>query len=53
MLNALGAMQSVTFAGVDPAADDVYHVMFDNGTAEWRIDVTADGKICRIALGPE
>jgi hypothetical protein len=53
ILHALGAMQSTTFAGVGPADDDIYHVRFDNGTAEWRIDMAADGKIRRIALGPE
>lgn len=53
ILIALGATQSVTFVGVGPADDDIYHVKFDNGTSEWRIDVTADGMIRRIALGPE
>jgi hypothetical protein len=53
ILNALGAMQSTTFAGVSPADDDIYHVRFDNGTTEWRIDMAEDGKIRRIALGPE
>jgi hypothetical protein len=53
ILSALGAMQSTTFAGVGPADEDIYHVRFDNGTADWRIDMAADGKIRRIALGPE
>jgi Domain of unknown function (DUF3471) len=53
ILAKLGAVQAVSFAGIGPAEDDIYQVKFDNGSAEWLIDVTQDGKIRRIALGPQ
>jgi hypothetical protein len=53
ILAKLGAVQAVSFAGIGPAEDDIYQVTFDNGSAEWRIDLAQDGKIRRIALGPQ
>jgi hypothetical protein len=53
ILAKLGAVQAVSFAGIGPAEDDIYQVKFDNGSAEWRIDLAQDGKIRRIALGPQ
>jgi hypothetical protein len=48
-----GDLQEIRFAGITPAEDDIYQVKFDNGSIEWRIDLTQDGKIRRIALGPQ
>ena len=53
ILAKLGAVQAVSFAGIGPAEDDIYQVKFDNGSAEWLIDLAQDGKIRRIALGPQ
>jgi hypothetical protein len=53
LLAKLGGVQSVTFTGIGPAEDDIYQVKFDNGSIEWRIDLTQDGKVRRIALGPQ
>jgi hypothetical protein len=53
ILAKLGAVQAVSFAGIGPAEDDIYQVKFDNGSAEWRIDLAQDGKIRRIVLGPQ
>jgi beta-lactamase regulating signal transducer with metallopeptidase domain len=53
ILATLGAVQTVTFAGIDPVEDDIYRVKFDNGIVEWRVDLSPDGKIRRIALGPQ
>jgi hypothetical protein len=53
ILAKLGDLQEVRFAGITPAEDDIYQVKFDNGSIEWRIDLTQDGKIRRIALGPQ
>jgi hypothetical protein len=41
----LGAVQSVTFKGVGPAGPDIYLVKFENGSLEYRIWLSADGKI--------
>jgi hypothetical protein len=53
LLTKLGAVQIVSFAGVGPAQRRHLPDTFDKGSAEWRIDLTKDGKIRRIALGPE
>jgi hypothetical protein len=53
ILAKLGAVQTVSFAGIGPNEDDLYRVKFDNGSLEWRIDLAQDGKIRRIAVGPE
>jgi CubicO group peptidase (beta-lactamase class C family) len=41
----LGAIQSVTFNGVGPAGPDIYEVKFDNGSLEYRIWMSPDGKV--------
>ena len=33
--------------------NDIYIVHFANGSAEWRIGLVKEGKIGRIALGPQ
>ena len=44
-LAELGALQSVSFKGVAPNGADLYQVKFENGSAEYRILLGADGKI--------
>jgi CubicO group peptidase (beta-lactamase class C family) len=41
----LGALQSVSFKGVGPGGADIYQAKFANGTLEYRIWVSADGKV--------
>jgi CubicO group peptidase (beta-lactamase class C family) len=45
MFANLGALQSVTFKSVGPAGPDIYQVKFENGSLEYRIWLTPDGKI--------
>jgi len=52
LLAKLGTVQAVAFAGISSAEDDIYQVKFDNGSVEWRIDLTPDGKVRRVELGP-
>jgi BlaR1 peptidase M56/Domain of unknown function (DUF3471) len=53
LLAKLGAVQAITFAGISSGEEDIYQIKFDNGSMEWRIDLTPDGKIRRIELGPQ
>ena len=53
ILARLGALRSVTFRVVSAFGSDVYIAHFTNGSAEWRIGLVKDGKISRIALGPQ
>jgi hypothetical protein len=53
ILAKLGALRSVSFRGVSSLGSDVYIAYFANGSAEWRIGLVKDGKIGRIALGPQ
>jgi hypothetical protein len=53
ILAKLGAVQAISFAGVGPAEDDIYRVTFDHGSVECRVDLAPDGKIRRIAAGPQ
>ena len=48
----LGALQSVTFAGVGPGGADIYQVKFEHGTTEWRIMLGTDGKAVSIGFRP-
>jgi len=41
---AMGALQSVSFKGVGPGGMDIYEVKFENGSSEWRIILSPDGK---------
>jgi CubicO group peptidase (beta-lactamase class C family) len=41
----LGALESVTFHAVGPAGPDIYEVKFANGSQEWRIWLSPDGKV--------
>ena len=53
ILSRLGALRAVSFRGVTGIGTDVYMAHFANGTAEWRIALSKDGTIGRIALGPQ
>jgi hypothetical protein len=52
-LEALGAPEQVFFRGVAPYGPDIYAVKFANGTAEFRIELTADGTITEANLRPD
>jgi hypothetical protein len=53
ILGKLGALQALSFRGVSGSGNDIYMAHFSNGTAEWRIGLTRDRNIGRIALGPQ
>ena len=48
-LAQLGAFESMTFRGVGPGGMDIYEVQFANGSAEWRVAVSANGKLAGAA----
>jgi CubicO group peptidase (beta-lactamase class C family) len=53
-LGQWGAVQSVTFKGVDPQGGaDIYSVKFANASTEWRIVLTPDGKTAGMLFRPE
>jgi hypothetical protein len=41
----MGALQSVKFTGVGPDGADIYRVKFENGSLEYGIWLSSDGKI--------
>jgi hypothetical protein len=53
ILAKLGTLRAMSFRGVTQIGNDVYMVHFANGTAEWRIGLVKEGRIGRIALGPQ
>jgi hypothetical protein len=53
ILTKLGAVRAVSFRGATPFDSDIYVVHFAGGSAEWRIALANDGRIGRIALGPQ
>ena len=53
ILSKLGAVRAMSFRGVSPLGSDIYIVQFANGSAEWRIGLVKQGRIGRIALGPQ
>jgi hypothetical protein len=53
MLGALGAPELVFFRGVGPGGYDIYGVKFANGSAEFRIDLAADGTMKDAVLRPD
>jgi hypothetical protein len=53
ILARLGAVRSVSFRAVSWSGVDIYTVHFANGSADWRIALVRDGRIGRIALGPQ
>jgi len=53
ILAQLGPVRAVSFRGVSMSGVDIYSVHFANGSADWRIGLVRDGRIGRIALGPQ
>jgi hypothetical protein len=53
ILAKLGTMRAMSFRGVSPLGNDIYTVHFANGSAEWRVGLVKNGRIGRIALGPQ
>jgi hypothetical protein len=53
ILAKLGQLRALSFRGVTQMGGDIYTAHFANGSAEWRIGLTRDGRIERIALGPQ
>jgi hypothetical protein len=53
IMSKLGAVRAMSFRGVSPLGSDIYVVHFANGSAEWRIGLVKQGRIGRIALGPQ
>jgi hypothetical protein len=50
----LGALRALSFRGVTlNNGNDIYIAHFANGSAEWRIGLVKDGRIGRLALGPQ
>jgi hypothetical protein len=52
-LKALGTPEQVFFRGVAPYGSDIYVMKFANGTAEFRIELTAEGTIADASLRPD
>jgi hypothetical protein len=53
VLERLGTLRGMSFRAVTPSGNDLYIAHFTNGSAEWRIGLVKQGKIGRIALGPQ
>jgi hypothetical protein len=53
ILARLGALRAMLFRAAVANGTDVYFVNFVNGSAEWRIGLVKQGKIGRMALGPQ
>jgi beta-lactamase regulating signal transducer with metallopeptidase domain len=53
ILAQLGPVRSISFRGAGFSGVDVYTVHFANGSADWRIALLRDGRIGRLALGPQ
>jgi hypothetical protein len=53
ILARLGTLRGVSFRGVTLNGNDIYIAQFANGSAEWRIALVKQGRIGRIALGPQ
>jgi CubicO group peptidase (beta-lactamase class C family) len=49
---ALGALESVSFKGVGPGGADIYLCKFEKGSIEYRIWLSADGKVESAGLRP-
>ena len=53
ILAKLGPLRAMWFRGASPFGNDIYTVHFANGSAEWRVGLVKNGRIGRIALGPQ
>ena len=52
MVAGLGALQAVTFKGVGPGGADIYQVKFEKGSLDYRVWLTAEGKLDRANVRP-
>jgi hypothetical protein len=53
VLARLGTLRALSFRAATTNGNDFYIGHFTNGSAEWRIGLVKQGKIGRIALGPQ
>jgi hypothetical protein len=53
VLARLGTLRGMSFRAATAIGSDLYIAHFTNGSAEWRIGLVKQGKIGRIALGPQ
>jgi beta-lactamase regulating signal transducer with metallopeptidase domain len=54
ILARFGTLRAISFRGVTVnGGNDIYIAHFANGSAEWRIGLVKEGRIGRIALGPQ
>jgi hypothetical protein len=53
VLARLGTLRAMSFRTVTASGNDIYIAHFTNGSAEWRIGLVKEGRIGRIALGPQ
>ena len=52
-LKELGAMRSLSFKGVASGGADIYQATFENGSLEYRISLSEDGKIQSAMVRPQ
>ena len=52
VLNGMGPLQSVIFTGVGPGGADIYQVNFEKASIDYRVWLSADGKVDRATMGP-
>ena len=51
-LAQVGAIRTIEFRGVAPNGLDTFHVQFENGSSEYLIGLTTDGKISSLGVRP-
>jgi CubicO group peptidase (beta-lactamase class C family) len=52
MLNGMGPLQSVIFKGVGPGGADIYQVNFEKASIDYRVWLSADGKVDSANMRP-
>ena len=52
ILNGMGPLQSVIFMGVGPGGADIYQINFEKASIDYRVWLTADGKVDSVNMGP-
>jgi hypothetical protein len=50
LIASLGAVQLLTFKGVDPGGADMYEIKFDSGVIDWRIIMAPDGRVAGVGI---
>jgi hypothetical protein len=51
-LAQVGAIRSIEFRGVTPNGLDSFHVQYENGSSNYTIGLTAEGKIASLGVQP-